>query len=263
MTLQQNDIDFFHENGFLRIPNVFTPEEMDEMEEAFSRLVLEWSMTTPGWSGPWRRVYMDKATEQMCKVTYLHDLHLYSEAWMRAVTRRNLVRAIADLIGPDVELHHSTMHIKPPQTGHPFPMHQDHPFYAHADGRYVDALVHLDDTNADNGEIRYLRGSHKNGALKHVTETEDGPCSPHLPTDDYHLEDTVAVPANRGDVVCFSIHTVHGSYINKSDKPRRLVRVGYRNPHNDQTAGQSLGRPGILVTGFRQRRKDEELLKQT
>ena len=97
---------------------------------------------------------------------------------MRAVTKPNLVGAIADLIGPDVELHHSTMHIKPPQTGHPFPMHQDHPFYAHSDGRYVDTLVHLDDTNADNGEIRYLRGSHKNGALQHVTETDDGPCSP-------------------------------------------------------------------------------------
>ena len=263
MTLKQEDIDFFHENGFLRIPQVFTPEETDELEEAFSRLVLDWSMTTPGWSGPWRRVYMDKATEQMTKLTHLHDLHLYSEAWMRAVTKSNLVGAIADLIGPDLELHHSTMHIKPPQTGHPFPMHQDHPFYAHSDGRYVDTLVHLDDTNAGNGEIRYLRGSHKNGALQHVTETDDGPCSPHLPTDDYHLEDTVAVPANRGDVVCFSIHTIHGSYINKTAKPRRLVRIGFRNPHNVQTAGQSLGRPGIIVTGYRQRRESEELLKQT
>ena len=38
------------------------------------------------------------------------------------------------------------MHIKPPQTGHPFPMHQDSPFYEHSDGRFLDTLVHLDDT---------------------------------------------------------------------------------------------------------------------
>ena len=41
MTLKQKDINFFHENGFLRIPQVFTPEETDELEEAFSRLVLD------------------------------------------------------------------------------------------------------------------------------------------------------------------------------------------------------------------------------
>jgi len=58
---------------------------------------------------------------------------------------------IAELIGPAVELHHSTMHIKPPQAGHPFPMHQDWAFYKHEDSRYIDALVHLDDTCHDNG----------------------------------------------------------------------------------------------------------------
>lgn len=263
MALRQGDIKSFQENGFLRIPRVFTLDEMDKLEEALSRLVLDWSSTGPGWSGPWRRAYMDKATERMAKLTHLHDLHLYSEAWMRAVVNRTLVGAIADLIGPDVELHHSTLHLKPPQTGSPFPMHQDHPFYAHEDGRYVDVLVHIDDTNPDNGEIRFLRGSHQTGALTHITKTTEGDCSPHLPADQYHLKDTVPVPAKRGDVVCFSIHTVHGSYLNRTDKPRRLVRIGYRNPHNVQTAGQSLGRPGLLVTGYRKRREGEELLKQT
>jgi ectoine hydroxylase-related dioxygenase (phytanoyl-CoA dioxygenase family) len=132
-------------------------------------------------------------------------------------------------------------------------MHQDWAFYQHEDGRYVDVLVHLDDTNDQNGEIRFLAGSHKTGALEHVTQTADGPCSPHLPTDVYRLEDTVAVPAKRGDVVCFCIHTVHGSYLNKTPRMRRLVRLGYRDPANKQTGGQSLGRPGLMVAGRRQR----------
>ena len=66
------------------------------------------------------------------------------------------------------------MHIKPPQTGHPFPMHQDNPFYEHINGAYVDVLVHLDDTSHANGEIRFLDGSHKLGALQHITMTESG-----------------------------------------------------------------------------------------
>ena len=33
-------------------------------------------------------------------------------------------------------------------------MHQDNAFYAHATNRYVDTLIHLDDTGPENGEIR-------------------------------------------------------------------------------------------------------------
>jgi ectoine hydroxylase-related dioxygenase (phytanoyl-CoA dioxygenase family) len=83
-----------------------------------------------------------------------------------------------------------------------------------------------------------------------------------LPTDQYQLEDTVPVSAKRGDVVCFSIYTIHGSHINQTKKPRRMVRVGYRDPHNHQTDGQSMGRPGVIVHGYRERVNGEALLKQ-
>lgn len=261
--LTKDQIGFFHEQGYLHIPQVFTPDEIDSLSNDLDRLVQEWAFTSPGWTGPWRQAYMDPETEQKSKLTAMHDLHFYSSAWCRAVTHPRLTQAVSDLIGPDVELHHSTLHIKPPQTGHPFPMHQDNPFYEHQDGRYVDVLVHLDNTFHENGEIRFLAGSHKLGKLQHITETADGPCTPHLPTAEYRLEDTVAVPAKRGDVVCFSIYTIHGSYINQTKKPRRLVRVGYRHPQNRQIAGQSLGRPGLIVQGYRQRINDEPLLKQT
>ena len=260
--LSEEQVHFFHEQGYLHIPQVFARGEIDSLSDELDRLVEEWAFTSPGWTGPWRQAYMDPETERKSKLTAMHDLHLYSSAWCRAVTHPKLTEAMSELLGPDVELHHSTLHIKPPQTGHPFPLHQDYPFYEHQDGRYVDVLVHLDDTSHENGEIRFLAGSHKRGKLQHVTETESGPCSPHLPTGEYRLEDTVPVPARRGDVVCFHVYTVHGSYINQTKRPRRLVRVGYRHPQNRQVAGQSLGRPGLMVQGYRERINDEPLLKQ-
>lgn len=261
--LTQDQLTFYHENGYLHLPQLFTPAEADDLADELDRLVEDWAFTSPGWSGPWRQAYMDPETEQKSKLTAMHDLHLYSAAWMRAVTNAKLGAALGQLIGPAVEVHHSTMHIKPPQTGHPFPMHQDHPFYAHQDELFIDVLVHLDDTCHENGEIRFLAGSHKLGALKHITETEDGPCTPHLPTNDYSLEDTVPVPAKRGDVVLFCYYTIHGSHINQTRQPRRMVRIGYRNPHNTQEYGQSMGRPGLIVHGYRVRRGDEPLLKIT
>jgi phytanoyl-CoA hydroxylase len=260
--LTPEQVEFYHEHGYLRMRGVFTTDETDELQQELERLIQEWAFTDKGWTGPWRRVYMDAETEEKSKLVAMHDLQLYSEAWCRALTNSNLTIAMSDLLGPNVELHHSTLHVKPPETGHPFPMHQDWAFYHHEDGRYIDALVHLSDTSHENGEIRFLDGSHKEGALTHITETPEGPCTPHLPTDQYRLEDTVPVPAKRGDVVCFNIHTIHGSYINQTTEPRLIVRVGYRDPLNLQTFGQSLGRPGLMVRGYRTRLEGQPLLKQ-
>lgn len=256
--LTQQQVRRFWDKGYLHIPQAFSPAEMDAIERELDFLLDQWAETHMGWTGPWRKVYMDAETEKRSKLTSLHDLHFYSEAWCRAVTQPGLTEAMADLLGPNVELHHTTLHIKPPETGHPFPLHQDNAFYEHVNDQYVDVLVHLDDTCHENGEIRFLEGSHKGGYLPHVTKTEDGPCSPHLPTDQYRLEDTVPVPAKRGDVVCFNILTVHGSHINRTDKMRRLVRVGYRDPGNRQLAGQSFGRPGLIVRGLRARNGQEK-----
>ena len=258
--LARDQIDFFHEHGYLHMPEVFTTKETAALAAHLDWLIDVWANRTPGWSGPWRKAYMDEETEKASKLVAMHDLHLYSVDWMRAVTNPKLTEAMGDLLGPDVELHHSTMHVKPPETGHPFPLHQDWAFYKHEDGRFIDVLVHLDDTSHENGEIRFLEGSHKGGALEHITETPEGGCTPHLPTDQYRLADTVAVPAKAGDVVCFCYHTIHGSHINRTDRNRRLVRIGYRHPDNIQTAGQSTGRPGLMVRGRRARREGQELL---
>jgi phytanoyl-CoA hydroxylase len=76
---------------------------------------------------------MDEETEAKSKLVAMHDLHHYSDAWMNAITKKSVGEALGKMIGPNVEVHHSTMHIKPSSTGHPFPMHQDQPFYAHED----------------------------------------------------------------------------------------------------------------------------------
>ncbi len=168
-------------------------------------------------------------------------------------------------------------------------MHQDQPFYAHEDLRYACALIHLDDTYHENGEIRFLDGSHKRGYIKHITSADDGVSTPHLPTDRFKHADTSAVPGRRGDVVMFNLCTVHGSYIkcvsvacasaprssasvygkpcsraplcccaalprcSHTQNQRRMVRVCYRNPENKQISGQSMGRPGVIVHGKRPR----------
>ena len=257
LTFEQ--IAFYQEQGYLHIPAMFTPAETAELSDHLDWLIETWAIRDVGWTGPWRKKYMDADTEKKSQLVSLHDLQYYSDAWARAVTNRKLAGAMADLLdGGPVELHHSTLHVKPPETGHPFPMHQDWAFYKHVDNRYVDVLVHLDDTRHENGEIRFLAGSHKQGALEHVVKDEEGKgCTPHLPTDRYKLDDTIPVPARKGDIVVFNIFTIHGSHVNVTDRMRRLVRIGYKHPDNVQTEGQSKGRPSWMVWGRRERREGQ------
>jgi len=101
-----------------------------------------------GWRGDWRKEdqYMEGDEDAKAVLVHIHELHHFSTAWMRAITKPELADIASDLLDSDsIEVHHSTLHAKAPGAGMPFPMHQDMPFYPHADGRYLDALVHLDD----------------------------------------------------------------------------------------------------------------------
>lgn len=248
--LTQEQIALFEENSFLRLEGVFSPAEVQELSDELSYIMETFVTPGKGWSGPWRKdkQYLSEEEEQKSVLSATHELELYSPAWARALLRKRLVASVADLIGPDVEFHHMTLHAKGPEYGTPFPMHQDHPFYAHDDGRFIDAIVHVDAATEENGCLKFLRGSHRLGALQHIRG--EG-ISPHLPTDKYRIEDAVSCPADAGDVVLFSIHTIHGSSLNRSKSWRRIVRIGYRNPRNRQTAGQALNRPGTMVRGLR------------
>ena len=105
--------------------------------------------------------------EKASKLIAMHDLQLYSQAWCAAVNKNTLCDAMADLIGPNVELHHSTLHAKPPETGHPFPMHQDWAFYPHSNDDLLAVGVMLDDATDDNGPLMIVPGTHRGPVFDH------------------------------------------------------------------------------------------------
>ena len=106
--LSDDEVTFFNEHGYLRLDAVFSPAEVDVMAEELDWQIDNWAGTGPGWRGEWRKVYMDVDTERRSKLTALHDLHRYSRAWCDAVTNKRLAGSIADLLGENVELHHTT-----------------------------------------------------------------------------------------------------------------------------------------------------------
>jgi phytanoyl-CoA hydroxylase len=255
--LTREQINSYHENGFILLEQVYSPDEVREMSDELDYVIQNFASWGAAWKGPWREKYMDKEENEKAILVAIHELQHYAASWTRALANRKLADALGQLLDSEaVELHHMTLHAKPPDAGAPFPMHQDLPFYTHSDGRYLDTLVHLDAADERSGCIKFLRGSHKLGPLQHILGPET---APHLPTDQYKIENAVSLPARAGDVVVFSIWTIHGSNVNHSGNWRRLVRMGYRHPENLQVAGQAMGRPGIMVKGVRPKIEEQEI----
>ena len=174
--LSQDEVDHFWTQGYVRVPAVYAPEEVDELAEDLDVLIDRWAGSKP-WTGPWREVLLDPDMAAKIELRGLHDLGYYSAAWARATSNAKLAGVLRCLLGPAVELHHTTMHVKPPERGQPFPLHQDWPFYPHTDDRYVDVLLHLDDTSHENGEILLPSGF----ASRRSAAARDGRQRDHVP----------------------------------------------------------------------------------
>ena len=109
--LDREQIEFFHDHGYVRIPAVFSQQETAALSEALNWIIDTWASRTAGWSGPWRQQYMTPEVEKKSQLVALHDLQFYSSEWCRAVSNPRLAEALSGLLGPNVELHHSTLHV--------------------------------------------------------------------------------------------------------------------------------------------------------
>ncbi len=99
-------------------------------------------------------------------------------------------------------------------------MHQDWAFYKHANNRYVDVLVHLDDTRHENGEIRFLAGSHKHGRARAHREGRRGQRLHAAPAvrEVSSWKTRSPCPPSAATSSCFNIFTIHG-IVHQRDRP--------------------------------------------
>src|SRR5438128_12637023 len=109
MMLTQEQIEYFNENSYLRLEEVYSPEEVRELSEELDYVIRTFCKPYRGREGPWRKKYLNAEEEEKAQLVAIHELHHYSPAWARAVLNRRLTASIADLIGPEVELHHITL----------------------------------------------------------------------------------------------------------------------------------------------------------
>ena len=149
-----------------------------------------------------------------------------SKAYYDAMASSRMTDMVADLIGPNVKLHHTKINSKLPGAATEVKWHQDFPFTPHTNSDVVTALLMVDDVTDDNGPLEVLPGSHT-GPLHSIWR--EGVFTGAI-------DDTVAADMQSKSVrsigpagsVCL-MHTrlAHGSTANRSDQPRTLFICVY------------------------------------
>lgn len=164
----------------------------------------------------------------------------------------------------DIVLHHTKAHIKPPEKGAPYLMHQDYPYFPHKKHTMLAVFLHLDDTTPENGGLAVYPGSHKLGPLEdHGVTDEKGEQYHYVDPERFPLSGAVPISAKKGDIVMFSYLLLHGSYLNLSTRSRRMFLIQVKAADDEPIAdvhkspcqnlvlrGRNVNRSATMATRF-------------
>ena len=242
--LTQDQIDFYRENGYLLVSGLLTKEEAAYYRAAAHGIAQRLSQIR-NIEATWGSA-KDVAMGAMTSLQHCHDVQFQSAAFFKLLVDDRLTSIASDIIGPNVQLHHNKMFIKPSEKGSPFPLHQDAPFFPHDNHSMIAAILHFDDAPLEKGCLRVVPGSHRLGMLPHISEG-----SYHLPPDEYPLEASTPIPAKAGDAIFFSYLTIHGSGLNTSNEARTTLLIQMRAPTDPPTVDTHRSRgQGKMLRGI-------------
>lgn len=247
--LTREQIQFYQDNGYLLAEQVFTPEDIEECvretDAMFDRVQQGGRQLEATWGGKWRETQIPKEELGQTSVLSIHNMQYHSAVFTRMLVNPKLAGIVADLIGPNVQLHHTKLHVKPPEKGSPFPMHQDYHYFPYEKDSMIAAVIYLEDATVESGCLCVMPGVHKQGPLPHE------PDGLYLSPQKYPIEDATPCEGNAGDVLLFSYLTPHGSYLNRTDHPRRIALFQFcsANDRRLKDVHISPGR-GLMVHGI-------------
>lgn len=233
---------FYDENGYVVVRGVISREEAagyrQELHDLAARLqkIREIDAT---WSS------VRKSGTAKTTILHCHDVQFQSAAMARLIVDPRITSLAASIIGPNVQLHHTKMFIKPPEKGSPFPLHQDYPYFPHLRHSMMAAIIYFDDCPEEKGCFRVVPGTHKLGPLPY--EQADLSLSP----EEWPIERATPLPGKAGDVILFSYLTVHGSGLNVSNEARTTLLIQMRDPTDPPTAKMHESRgQGMMLAGI-------------
>ena len=218
MRLTQQQVAQFRDEGYVFLPELFTPEEVAVLRDGAGRIYAENRPET------WR--------EKSGAPRTAFAAHLYNEAFRLLGAHPRMIEPVEQLLGDRLYMHQFKINAKSAFTGDVWQWHQDYGTWARDDGmpepRAMNIAVFLDEVMHINGPLMLVPRSHTAGTL---AATHD------LATTSYPLwtldeatvtrlvaDGGIVTPIGKpGGLLMFHGNLVHGSAGNITPYPRKIV----------------------------------------
>ena len=228
-SLTPGQIEHFNERGYVAPLPAFTPTQADGVRAYFDRLL--------------------EAALADGKDSYsISTAHLVHSGVYDLLTHPTFVGYAADLLGENVVGWGSHFFCKLPGDRKNVGWHQDASFWPLSPSHAVTVWLAIDDSDEDNGCMRFLAGSHHSGHLTYrdATPEDHSALNQVVPDAEQYGEEVL----DELDAGTCSVHTdllLHGSASNPS--PRRRCGLTLRYCSADVRAGQGWNAKGVVVRG--------------
>ncbi|MFV0296941.1 MAG: phytanoyl-CoA dioxygenase family protein [Hyphomicrobiaceae bacterium] len=219
------EVEKYHEDGFVFVRNLFNADETAILRTAMEQdpAIKEHSLLRGDQEGGATRISLwNRAGDSVYGL---------------AARTARVVDTAEALIGEPVYHFQSKLTAKEPKVGGAWEWHQDYGYWYYngcLEPKMLSIMIALDETDAGNGCLKVVRGSHKLGRLDHVSVTDgqnttDPERMPHI----LARHETVECVLEPGDAVIFHGNTLHRSDQNKSDRRRWTFLCCYNAVSND------------------------------
>jgi ectoine hydroxylase-related dioxygenase (phytanoyl-CoA dioxygenase family) len=214
----------YDRDGFIVVPNVFSPQEIAELRAVTDDFVQGAARVTAN-----DDVYdlEDSHTPAEPRVRRLKAPHNIHPAYFRASRNAKIVAILKDLWG-SVRFDTGKLNMKSAGYGAPVEWHQDWAFYPHTNEDLAAVGIMIDDVDMENGPMMVVPGSHKGPIWDH-----HGPngrfCGAMDPERcDIDLSRALPCLGKAGSITVHHVRAVHGSATNFSGRERRFLLYQYR-----------------------------------
>lgn len=213
----------FDRDGFVYLPGFLDAAQAAELRARLERYVSEVVPNIPA---------ADKFYENKAETTTLKQLMRMDEHdpyFRELISGGRFLELATLLLGGPVVSRGVEFFNKPPQVGMPTPPHQDGYYFMIEPNEAATFWIAIDEVDAENGCLRYVRGSHRRGIRPHSrTQTlgfSQGIVDYGKPED---VDNELAFNAHPGDVLVHHSLTIHRADGNKSaNRTRRAVGFVY------------------------------------
>ena len=245
----------FETEGYTMVPDVFDASDLQGIREEITQLIHEGAVKLKAegkvsslyeeepFERRLTRLYADCGSEITAPIVGLGGGGHSGPALFGLVTHPSLLARVESLIGPEI-VGSSVYRIRPKIPGQEravVPWHQDSGYFSpHCDqDLIVTCWIPLVDTRPDNGCLRVLPRSHRQGVSRHHTNGPGGFLV--ILEEDLPEAEPVTVPVPLGGVLFMTNCTPHRSTPHEVDEVRWAIDVRYQSADTPNNLGELPG----------------------